>query len=222
MLKARALALDLDGTLADTAPDLVAAAGRVATTLGARAPDADAVRACVSAGARAMMAAALATEPEDPLVAFAAKRLEKAYAADPARLTRLFPGVRALLTDLYARGVPWCVVTNKADALARLVMHGLAPLPPGYAGLVAAGMTRHAKPHGQPLRLAAMLSGVAPGAIVFAGDDRRDIQCAHAVGARSVAVTWGYIARGDDPHDWGADRVVDDAPALATEFLCPR
>ena len=97
-------------------------------------------------------------------------------------------------------------------------MDGLEPLPPGIAGVIGSGTTWHAKPSPQPLRLASQLMGIAPEHIAFVGDDRRDIDCARAVGARSIAALWGYIHRHDNPMDWGADRYAETPGQLARGF----
>jgi N-acetyl-D-muramate 6-phosphate phosphatase len=214
MLDIRALAFDLDGTLADTARDLIDVAQIVCREAGFLAVSNSTLRAQISVGARAMLASAFDSERDDPKVVQAARRLEKYYAARPAKLTCLFPGVHEAIEEAYALGMPWCVVTNKLAPLTRLVMHGLSPLPPGYCGIVAGGSTAHSKPHAQPLHLASRLMGVREKHIVMIGDDLRDITCARAAGAHSAAACWGYIHENDDPAQWGADVVLDDARQL--------
>ena len=70
------------------------------------------------------------------------------------------------------------------------------------------------KPDPAPVLLACERAGMDPAQAVFVGDDRRDVEAGRAAGLRTVAVSWGYLD-GGDPHAWGADAVVDDAPALA-------
>ncbi len=218
MSEIRALAFDLDGTLADTALDLVDCAQEVCTDIGWDDIPNEVFKEQISMGSVAMIAAGLKRERTDSLVQNTAIRLQKNYAARPAKLTQLYDGIAEVIHDACHKGWPWCIVTNKPAALAHLVMDGLEPLPPGIAGVIGSGTTWHAKPHPQPLRLASQLMGVAPERIAFVGDDRRDIDCARAVGARSVAAHWGYIHRDDNPMDWGADRHAETPRQLPQAF----
>ena len=218
MSEIRALAFDLDGTLADTALDLVDCAQEVCADIGwDNIPD-EVFKEQISMGSVAMVAAGLNRERTDPLVQKTAVRLQKRYAARPAHLTQLYDGIAEVIHDAHRRDWPWCIVTNKPAALAHLVMDGLEPLPPGIAGVIGSGTTWHAKPSPQPLRLASQLMGIAPEHIAFVGDDRRDIDCARAVGARSIAALWGYIHRHDNPMDWGADRYAETPGQLTRAF----
>ncbi|NKC14615.1 MAG: HAD-IA family hydrolase [Gammaproteobacteria bacterium] len=201
------LMLDLDGTLADTALDLVGAAQRLCEHYGVTAPAYATLRAHVSSGASAMLKAALGCTPEDGEFSRAKRRFLSLYARDPVARTRLFEGMEEVLAELRARRIPWCVVTNKPEPLARLVVHGLA-LTHHCAGIIATGTTAQNKPHGQPVRLAAHLTGIAPPQLLMIGDDRRDIQAAHTAGAGALAAAWGYIAPGEDCGNWGALAVL--------------
>lgn len=165
-----AVLFDLDGTLADTAPDLAAAVNKMQRSRGIAQTPLDALRPLASAGARGLIGGAFGIAPAD--AEFDALRDEflANYAADLCVHTTLFPGIGALLDDLDARGVRWGIVTNKAarftDPLVALL--GLA----ARAACVVSGDTAsHPKPHPAPLLYAADRLSLAPERIVYVGDD---------------------------------------------------
>lgn len=198
-----AVLFDLDGTLVDSAPDLMAAMNRLLALHGGGAVEPDSFRATVSKGSRAMLKLAfpaLDTEARERLL----PDFLALYASDVARHSRAFEGVPELLSALQMRGVPWAVVTNKPAALAHAVMAAM-PWARGCATLVGGDTLPVKKPDPAPLQLACTTMAVAPATCVYIGDDERDILAARACGMRSVAALWGYRDADEDPSQWGAD-----------------
>jgi 2-phosphoglycolate phosphatase len=209
-----AVLFDLDGTLADTAPDM---ARTVNTMLAARRLSPvplEVVRPHVSKGARGMIGAAFGVTPEH--ADFAAMREEflAVYAENLCVDTRLFPGMDELLDLLDERGLAWGVVTNKFEHLARSVIEGLG-LASRTAVLVGGDTCARAKPFPDPLLHAAERLSLSPAAILYVGDDERDVQAARAAGMPVLAAGYGYLGDGPGPARWGADAVVGSPSEIA-------
>ena len=212
----RCVLFDLDGTLADTAPDLAAALNKMRTDRGLDALPLDPLRRMASSGARGLVGVGFDLKPGDP--EYEAHRVEFLTNYENALhvYTRLFDGVEALLAALEVDR-KWGVVTNKAkrftDPLSRSI---------GFTGrascVVSGDTTAHAKPHPAPLLHAAQLSGVAAHECIYVGDDLRDIEAGRAAGMKTIAVTWGYLGDTDPPETWGADAVIA-RPAQVLEYL---
>src|SRR5690606_30518219 len=115
---------DLDGTLLDSAPDMVATANRMLAARGLGQVDADALRKHVSKGARAMVSFVFAEAEGEAHAALVAEFLE-VYQQELGRHSRLFDGIAAMLEALEAAGSRWGIITNKAEYLARDVVAGL-------------------------------------------------------------------------------------------------
>jgi phosphoglycolate phosphatase len=203
---------DLDGTLADTAPDLGFALNLLLAEQGRDPLPADAVRRTASHGATAMLLAAFPAMPEDRLPPMRDRFLTH-YGANIARYTMLFPGTLALLDELEARGVRWGVVTNKLEHLARPLLQALRLLPRASC-VVCGDTTGYAKPHPEPLLHACRLLGADPSESVYVGDSRNDVEAARRAGMRSVIAGFGYIDGGMPPESWGADQVIDEPLGL--------
>lgn len=193
---------DLDGTLADTAPDLAAALNRLRADAGLAPLPVAALRPFASAGARGLIGAGLDVTPDDPRFAALRDTFLEYYAAAPVRGSRWFDGVPAMLDALVASGRRHGVVTNKATRFTTLVLAGMRLA--GASIVVCGDTTPHAKPHPAPLLHAAAQLGVAPAACVYVGDDRRDIDAGRAAGMRTLVAGWGYLG-GSDPATWPAD-----------------
>lgn len=202
----RAVLFDLDGTLADTAPDLAAAVNLMRSARGLDAVPYEQLRPVASAGARGLIGAAFGIGPDAP--EFAAMRVEflDNYAAAIAIHTSLFDGIRDMLDGLEQAGLQWGIVTNKparfTDALVPLIGLGDA------ACVISGDTTPHAKPHPQPLLEAAGRIGLASEACWYVGDDLRDIQAGRAAGMATIGAGWGYCGH-VDPVTWEADVLVD-------------
>ena len=212
----RCVLFDLDGTLADTAPDLAAALNKMRTDRGLEALPLDPLRRMASSGARGLVGVGFNLKPGD--AEYEAHRIEflANYEAALHVHTRLFDGVEALLAAIEVDR-KWGVVTNKAkrftDPLSRSI---------GFTGrascVVSGDTTPHAKPHPAPLLHAAAVSGVAAHECIYVGDDLRDIEAGRAAGMKTLAVTWGYLGDTDPPETWGADAVIA-RPAQVLEYL---
>ncbi|MES2014964.1 MAG: HAD-IA family hydrolase [Pseudomonadota bacterium] len=203
----RAILFDLDGTLADTAPDLAAAVNRLRTERGLEPTPYALLRPTASAGARGMIGAAFGLTPADE--GYEALRLAwfDHYQAAMAVHSTLFGGVAELLDGLSAAGIAWGIVTNKP---ARFTDPLVPQIGLGQAGCIISGDTMaHAKPHPAPLLEGARRLGVAAAECWYVGDDLRDIEAGRAAGMVTVACAWGYCGA-VAPAAWGADQLLEN------------
>jgi phosphoglycolate phosphatase len=199
---ARAVLFDFDGTLADTAADLVAALNRLRTARGMPEIPVSEMRQYASAGARGLIVAGFSILAEHPEYKQMREEFLKNYAEAICVETKLFPGMDALLSAIEERGLRWGIVTNKSTNLTRKLVELMALKP---ACVVCGDTTRHLKPHPASLLHAANELKLAPKDCIYVGDDLRDILAAQSAGMHSVAVEWGY---GDDVGAWNADTVI--------------
>lgn len=209
----RAVLFDLDGTLADTAPDLGGALNRMRADRGLEALPIDSLRRHASSGARGMIGAGFGVAPSHPHFAPLRDEFLDRYERDLMRDTVLFPGVPELLDGLEAAGYRWGVVTNKIErfTLPLVKLLGLSPRSPC---IVAGDTTPHPKPHPAPLIEAARRVTTDCAACWYVGDDLRDIQAARAAGMGAVVAGYGYLGDGDPPERWGADHLIAHPGAL--------
>lgn len=207
-----AVLFDLDGTLADTAPDLIAALDRLRVELGLPKIETGGLRARAGRGAIAILEGGLPELGQADREAFRARYLDD-YQAHCWEASRPFDGMPEFLDHLDAIGVPWGVVTNKIERLARpLLEHA------GWAGrigcLVAGDTVARAKPAADPVLAACSALAANPGNVVFIGDDERDVISGRDAGTRTVAALWGYIPEPERVAGWGADAVAETPSAL--------
>jgi 2-phosphoglycolate phosphatase len=211
--RVQAVLFDLDGTLADTAPDLGGALNRMRRRRGLEPLPIEVLRPLASAGARGMLQAGLQVKPGDE--AFEALRdeflgeYEGALDVDSC----LFAGVSQLLQELERRGLRWGVVTNKAERFTLPVLRGLS-LAQRASVVIAGDTTPHAKPHPEPLLEACRRLALLPAQAVYVGDDLRDMQAARAAGMPSIAAGYGYLGEDSDVTQWEADAVIHEPGAL--------
>ncbi|EJN07317.1 phosphoglycolate phosphatase [Herbaspirillum sp. YR522] len=201
----RAILFDLDGTLADTAPDLAAAANFLRAGRGLPPAPYETLRPVASAGARGLIGAALDIHPGDDRYEELRLRFLDRYAANMTVHSRLFDGIPELLSQLQARGLAWGIVTNKATRLTEPLVPAIGL---GHTGCIVCGdTTPHPKPHPAPLLEAASRLGLAPGDCWYVGDDLRDIQAGRAAGMPTIAAAWGYCGH-TEPAAWNADALL--------------
>jgi len=207
-----AVLFDLDGTLLDTAPDLVRALHTLCDTHGAVPPDFDFAARHVSTGAIGLVRLAFPDRNEAEQTKLS-QQLVEVYAADVCLHTQPYPGITTVLDSLDQRGLPWGVVTNKIERLAMPILDTLG-MTERSAVIVGGDTTPNRKPHPDPIICAAERMGIAPESVAYVGDHRKDIEAGHAAGTLTVAVTWGYIIPGEDPWDWDADYTIEQPEEL--------
>ncbi len=212
----KAVLFDLDGTLTDSAPQLTASANALRTARGLPALSYAALREAAGKGARGLLWAAMRVAPGAP--SFEALKAE--FLADyEARLSTeavLFPGIPELLDQLTAAGVPWGIVTNKAEHLARLIVAS-SPVLQKAQCLVGGDTTGRLKPAPDSIQEGLKRLAVRSGNTLYAGDDERDMKAARAAGTAAAALAWGYVAGGPNAiGDWGADVIVRRPEELAS------
>ena len=221
-MRLQAVLFDMDGTLLDSAPDFIAITQAMRTARGLPPLADKLIRDQISGGARAMVASAFDEAPDSE--AFEALRQEflERYQQHCAVLTRPFEGIEALLGDIEQARLLWGVATNKPLCYAEPIMQGLN-LADRSAVLVCPDHVERSKPAPDMLLLACQQMGINPEAVLFVGDDARDIESGRAAGCRTAAVTYGYIHPEDNPRNWGADVVVDhphELRAVLDRALC--
>ncbi len=207
MAGASAVFFDLDGTLADTAPDLGGALNRLLAEEGRPPLPLERLRPHVSKGARGMLGVGFGLGPEDAPYSELQRRFLDHYEAALCEGTALFPGMAEVLHRLDALGIPWGIVTNKSQRFTNAVAEGLG-LRDRAAGLVCGDTCPRPKPHPLPILMACALAGADPAGALYVGDDRRDIEAGRAAGTLAIAAAWGYLEDAAGIDDWQADRVI--------------
>jgi phosphoglycolate phosphatase len=203
----RAVLFDLDGTFADTAPDLARALNRVRAERGLPPLPPEVARPWTSSGARGLLKAGFDITPEDGDYGTLRDKFLDYYERELCVETRLFDGMPELIAKLRARHMPWGIVTNKGKRFTEPLLRLLA-VDHLAACAVSGDSTPHSKPHPAPLLYAASLLSLPPAQCLYVGDDLRDAQAAQNAGMRFVAAGWGYLGEGGDPATWGADAVL--------------
>lgn len=204
----RAVLFDLDGTLADTAPDLGAALNRLRIERGLEPVEHERLRPAASHGALGLIGVGFGFGPEHPDYSALRDDFLKFYEADIARHTKVFEGTNELLDQLVERRIPWGIVTNKVTRFTVPLLQQLALTHP--PGVVVSGDTvGAAKPDPRPMLHAAAQLGVAPVECLYVGDAARDIEAGRRVGMKTLIARYGYIGPDDDLETWGADGFID-------------
>ncbi|MBE0612807.1 MAG: HAD-IA family hydrolase [Burkholderiales bacterium] len=215
--RVRAVLFDLDGTLADTAPDLARALNRVRAANLLSPMPLETTRPYTSSGARGLLKIGFDLNPGDERYeAFKLQFLEF-YAAEICIDTCLFDGMADLLDCFDKDRLPWGVVTNKAERFTLPLLQGLR-LDERAACIVGGDTTTRLKPHPDSLLHAAAALQLPPSACLYVGDDLRDIQAARAAGMPVLAAKYGYLGDGGPIETWQADAVIEH-PSEILEFL---
>jgi phosphoglycolate phosphatase len=210
-LSVRAVLIDLDGTLLETGPDIVAAANRMLAELGRPALAESRAIEFIGKGVANLVTRCLQESqlPADAqALAVALAIFERHYLAGVADRTHPYPGVVEGLERFARMGMPLGCVTNKA-AMFTLPLLERTRIA-GYFRIVVSGDTvEHKKPHPQPLLHAAAALGVAPADLLLIGDSANDVRAARAAGCPVFVVPYGY-REGMSLEALAADRVVAD------------
>lgn len=188
----KAVLFDLDGTFADTAPDLGAALNHVLALNNLPPMPLEKSRLQASHGTAGLLGLGFGITPDDPRFTPLRNEFLVHYTAHICDHTTLFAGMGELITTIEQRGLPWGIVTNKPHRFTLPLMQAL-----GYANrascMVSGDTCEYAKPHPMPMRHAAKLMNIAPEHCIYLGDDKRDIEAANAANMRGIIAQYGYI-----------------------------
>lgn len=210
---------DLDGTLADTAPDLVAAANQLLVARKLSPKPYEELRPRASAGARGLISGAFGIDPDHPEFIVLRDEFftnyEKALLVDSV----IFDGVDHLLDQLDQAKLPWGIVTNKSERFTN-PLTDLMGLRQRAISTVSGDTTPYSKPHPEPILHAARIANIDPSKSVYVGDDIRDIVAGKAAGMQTIAAAYGYCGCDEPPEAWGADYLVRH-PLELLEIIFP-
>ncbi|MGI8738159.1 MAG: HAD family hydrolase [Gammaproteobacteria bacterium] len=204
---------DLDGTLADTAPDMLAALSTLLREQNRAPVDPVVARGCVSRGAVGLLRLAYGDDLTDDEFERLRVRFLRIYADALCVDTRLFPNLAETLAHIEGSGHKWGVVTNKPALLTDRLIDALG-LTARAACVVSGDTTDQRKPHPKPLLHECACCASRAAQCVYVGDDPRDIQAGQAAGMTTLVALYGYISEGQNPHTWGADGVLHDIGQL--------
>jgi N-acetyl-D-muramate 6-phosphate phosphatase len=212
-----AVLFDLDGTLADTAPDLGEAVNILLLEEGRTQQSLAILRPYTSQGVRGLLKAGFGIESSHPSYERLSQRFLDIYAGRLCEASYLFNGIPEMLDALETLNLDWGIVTNKRMRFTNPLVE-LLGLTPRTNCVVSGDTTAEAKPSPLPILHACQLLGCRPERTLYVGDDRRDIEAGNAAGCKTVAVSYGYLGDGGALHTWGADLIVDHPLELA-EYL---
>jgi 2-phosphoglycolate phosphatase len=204
---------DLDGTLADTAPDLAAALNQILQERNKPAISLETIRPSVSLGGNAMIKLAFAIEEDDPEFEDLKQRFLEIYHERLHQDTHVFPGINNVLNYLEEQNLIWGVVTNKPEWLTNPVMEQLN-LAQRAACIVSGDTTEYSKPHPGPMLHACEMAHCDPETSLYIGDALRDIEAGRAAGMKTLTADYGYIANDENPEDWNADGSIASAEEI--------
>ena len=207
-----AVLFDLDGTFADTAPDMGRALNRLLASRGRAVLPAGHIRPHVSNGARGMIRIGFGLLPGDDGFDDLRAEFLSLYAEAICRDTRPFPGITELLAALERDGRPWGIVTNKPGWLTNPLLAEMTPehrLRERAACIVSGDTCNNRKPHPEPILYGCHLAGSEAAQCLYVGDAQRDIEAGLRAGLRTVVALFGYIGEDDHPEEWQADALLN-------------
>lgn len=206
----KAVLFDLDGTLFDTAPDIMAACNHALVSCGYAPLDEKLMRTKVTSGMRAMLRLRIpkdewaVTEPD----AKAYQEFSSCYTAHASNLTKPFPGIPELIGQLQSEGFSLAVISNKYVRMIKALFAAF-PFTKAFSCVLGGDSTQRSKPDPQPLLTALEALGVRPENALYAGDFIDDVTAARGAGCLSCAVQWGYGQNEcGDISLWGADLIA--------------
>ncbi len=217
MAEIKVVLFDLDGTFADTAPDLADALNRTLELHGKAPLPFEKIRPAVSHGGAALIRTGFGLTPEDDGFESLRQDLLRFYQENLSRHTTLFPGIAELIDQLEHHQIRWGIVTNKPSWLTEPLMEQLG-LTRRAACIVSGDTTGNSKPHPEPILHACRLAGGSPAECLYVGDARRDIEAGNKAGATTLVALFGYLGEDDRPEEWQADGKIDH-PSDILEWL---
>ena len=213
MKKIKTVLFDLDGTLADTAPDLANALNHVLKIHNREPLPFEKIRPVVSHGGIALTTLGFGFGKEHSEFDVFYKELLEHYLDNIANETTLFPGMNELLFQLEEKNINWGVVTNKPSWLTEPLLDALN-LTARAVTIVSGDTLEQRKPHPAPLLYACEQAGSKADECIYVGDHQRDIEAGNRAGMLTITALFGYIDKSDTPEDWGANALAHSAQEI--------
>jgi len=209
----KAVLFDLDGTFADTAPDLAAALNHTRVTRKLPPLPLAVLRPQASHGSRGLLKTGFDIDPGHPDYDTLKDCFLDYYTDNICVLTRLFGDMASLIDTLEQRELPWGIVTNKPHRFTVPLMLAL-----GYAEraacLISGDTCAYSKPHPAPLHKACEIMGVNAVQCLYVGDDLRDMQAANAAGMSGIIANYGYVGADASVENWKAQGSINQPSEL--------
>jgi phosphoglycolate phosphatase len=217
-MKFKALLLDLDGTLVDTAPDMVGTLNRLLHRHGEQSVAEDTAAKHVSNGARALLNFGFSDAPQKPalkenLVLELVEEFLLDYADHTYDKSKPYEGMLDVLNACNNNDIRWGVVTNKPFMLSRTLLNGLNLLD-DCSVLLGGDSLAVKKPNPAPLLHCCMTLSLAASECLYVGDHKRDIEAGNSAGMDTAAALWGYIEEDQTPESWGANYLTSSPTGL--------
>jgi len=207
MSEIQAVLFDLDGTLLDTAPDLLYALNQIRQSYAMPELPLSSIRPIANLGSKAMLKLAFNVEETDPLFNTLRERFLSVYEKHIANATQLFPHIEKVLSYLEERNIPWGVVTNKLTVHATRLLKMLH-LSQRMNCLICGDTYARCKPDPLPIVQACEQLKIAPQQCVYIGDALTDVIASKAAETKSLVALYGYIHESEDPFAWQADGYI--------------
>ena len=205
---------DLDGTLVDTAPDLVACLNKALKQYGFDQVSSSKLKPFISYGAAAMIRKSV-NDVDEQTQAEILETMLGCYQDNIAEHSRFFSGITDTLNTIESLGLKWGIVTNKRERFTNPLVDALN-LTDRVACVVSGDTTANSKPHPEPMLTACVQAGVKPEECVYIGDALHDIAAGKNAKMKTLAAIYGYLKPDDNPNNWGADALIESPDQLTS------
>ncbi len=194
---------DLDGTMLDTANDLIAALQSLAPQQTLTGD----LRTAAGKGCKGLIKAGLDIDDSDTRYPDLANQLLQHYENCLLNTTQLFAGMEKVLDHLDKNNIPWGIVTNKPNKYTQLILDGLH-LTKRAKCIISGDSLKHHKPHPEPILHACKLLNTHPTKVIYVGDSEVDVMACRAAGVPSLVALYGYISAEENPESWNANGYI--------------
>lgn len=205
---------DLDGTLVDTAPDLVACLNTALKTHGFNEVSSDTIKPFISYGAAAMIDKST-TDADQATQDRILKTMLALYQQNIARYSKFFSGIPEALITIESLGLKWGIITNKRECFTIPLIEAFN-LKERAACIISGDTTENCKPHPEPMLTACSQANVKPEECVYIGDALHDINAGKNASMKTLAAVYGYLKPDDIPDNWGADALIESPEQLTS------
>ncbi len=203
----QAILFDLDGTLIDTAQDLISALNSLTATV---VPLNLATRAAAGKGCKGLLKTGLNIEEQDSRYQQFSAEFFAYYQDHLLDNSQLFPGIALVLDYLDQKNIPWGIVTNKPARYTQPILDGLN-LSARAKCIISGDSLQTRKPDPEPLLHACRILNQPAHQCLYVGDTETDVLASKAAGMPSLIALYGYIDEAENPHTWAAEGYIQQA-----------